>query len=264
MSELQQINQWPVDTVAGALIHSGEVIDKAGDTSRQFPVASVTKLVSAYAVMMAVEEGAVDLKQPAGPEGSTLEHLLAHASGVKFDSREQQKPVGERRIYSSAGYEWAAEIVEGATGIEFAEYLREGVCEPLGMSSTRLEDLAGHGLVSTVEDLAAFAAEVHDPQLLHPSTVADMRRVHFPGLRGIVPGYGSFKDCTWGLGFEIRGEKDHWMGALPADATGHFGMSGTYLWLAGDYAMVALTDRDFGDWAKPLWNETNTKIWEAL
>lgn len=38
------------------------------------------------------------------------------------------------------------------------------------------------------------------------------------------------------------------MGALPADATGHFGMSGTYLWLAGDYAMVALTDREFGDW----------------
>ena len=264
MSELQQINQWPVDTVAGALIHSGEMIDTVGDTSRQFPVASVTKLVSAYAVMMAVEEGAVDLKQPAGPEGSTLEHLLAHASGVKFDSREQQKPVGERRIYSSAGYEWAAEIVEEATGIEFAEYLREGVCEPLGMSSTRLEGSAGHGLVSTVEDLAAFAAEVQDSQLLHPSTVADMRRVHFAGLRGIVPGYGSFKDCTWGLGFEIRGEKDHWMGALPADATGHFGMSGTYLWLAGDYAMVVLADREFGDWAKPLWNETNTKIWQAL
>lgn len=67
-----------------------------------------------------------------------------------------------------------------------------------------------------------------------------------------------------GLGFEIRGEKDHWMGALPADATRHFGMSGTYLRLAGDYAMVALTDREFGDWAKPLWNETNTKVWQAL
>lgn len=58
------------------------------------------------------------------------------------------------------------------------------------MSSTRLEGSAGHGLVSTVQDLAAFAAEVQDPQLLHPSTVADMRRVHFGGLRGIVPGYG--------------------------------------------------------------------------
>ena len=93
MSELQQISQWPVDTVAGALIHSGESIDTVGDTSRQFPVASVTKLVSAYAVMMAVEAGAVDLKQPAGPEGTTHEHLLAHATRVKIDSREQQKPV---------------------------------------------------------------------------------------------------------------------------------------------------------------------------
>ena len=60
MSELQQLSQWPVDTVAGALIHSGEVIDTVGDTSRQFPVASVTKLVSAYAVLLAVEEGAVE------------------------------------------------------------------------------------------------------------------------------------------------------------------------------------------------------------
>ena len=264
MSELELLRQWSVDNVAGALLKCGDVLDEVGDATREFPVASVTKLVSAYAIMLAVEEGAVELEQPAGPEGATLEHLLAHASGVKFDSREQQKPVGERRIYSSAGYEWAAEIVEEATGIEFAEYLREGVCEPLGMSSTRLEGSAGHGLISTVQDLAAFAAEVQDPQLLHPSTVADMRRVHFGGLRGIVPGYGSFKDCTWGLGFEIRGEKDHWMGALPADATGHFGMSGTYLWLAGDYAMVALTDREFGDWAKPLWNETNSKIWQAL
>ena len=98
-----------------------------GDTGREFPVASVTKLVAAYGVMLAVEEGAVELAQPAGPEGSTLEHLLAHASGISFDSREPQKPVGERRIYSSAGYEWAADTVAKATGMDFAEYLREGI-----------------------------------------------------------------------------------------------------------------------------------------
>ena len=264
MSEFSQISQWPAETVAGALLHQGEVTETVGDTAREFPVASVTKLVAAYGVMLAVEEGAVELEQSAGPEGSTLEHLLAHASGISFDSREPQKPLGERRIYSSAGYEWAADTVAEATGMDFAEYLREGVLTPLGMKSTRLEGSAGHGLVSTVEDLAAFAAEVQDPQLLHPSTVADMRRVHFNGLRGIVPGYGSFKDCTWGLGFEIRGDKEHWMGSLPADAVGHFGMSGTYLWVAGDYAMVALTNRDFGEWCKPLWHDTNTAIWNSL
>ena len=264
MSEFSQISQWPADTVAGALLYRGEVIETVGDTAREFPVASITKLVAAYAVMMAVEEGAVELQQPADPEGSTLEHLLAHASGISFDSREPQKPVGERRIYSSAGYEWAADIVAEATGMDFAEYLREGILAPLGMESTRLEGSAGHGLVSTVQDLAVFAGEVQEPQLLHPSTVADMRRVHFGGLRGIVPGYGSFKDCTWGLGFEIHGNKDHWMGALPVDAAGHFGMSGTYLWVAGDYAMVALTNRDFGEWCKPLWHDANTAIWNSL
>ena len=262
MSAFSSIESWPVDTVAGALLHRGEVVEQVGNASRRFPVASVTKLVAAYGVMVAVEEGAVELGQPAGPEGSTLRHLLAHTSGVGFDSREPQKPVGERRIYSSAGYEWAAEVVEKATEITFPEYLAEGVCAPLGISATTLEGSAGHGLVSTVEDLVAFAREAQSPQLLDPSTVAEMTRVQFPGLRGIVPGYGSFKDCTWGLGFEIHGEKDQWMGSLPSDAVGHFGMSGTFLWVAGEWAMVALTDRDFGDWCKPLWAETNTAIWE--
>ena len=66
MSEFSQISQWPADTVAGALLHRGEVIETVGDTAREFPVASVTKLVAAYGVMLAVEEGAVELGQPAG------------------------------------------------------------------------------------------------------------------------------------------------------------------------------------------------------
>lgn len=90
MSELELLRQWPVDNVAGALLKRGDVLDEVGDATREFPVASVTKLVSSYAIMLAVEEGTVELDQPAGPEGATLEHLLAHASGVKFDSREQQ------------------------------------------------------------------------------------------------------------------------------------------------------------------------------
>lgn len=261
MSAFSGVANWPADNVAAALLHDGEVVVELGDSNREFAVASVTKPVVAYAIMLAAEEGAVELDQPAGPAGSTLRHLLAHASGIGFDSREPVKAVGHRRIYSSAGYEWAAELVEDATGMSFPEYLRQGVCEPLGMKDTVLHGSAGHGLISTVADLAAFAREVQAPQLLHPSTVQEMRSVQFPGLRGIVPGYGSFKDCTWGLGFEVHGQKDHWMGALPESAVGHFGMTGTYLWLAQGWAMVALTDHDFGDWAKPLWADTNTSIW---
>ncbi|APT92145.1 beta-lactamase [Corynebacterium phocae] len=265
MKPFEKVADFPVPNVAAALV-SPDGVRTLGEVDRRFEVASVTKPVVAYAVMVAVEEGAVELDQPAGPEGSTLRHLLAHASGVGFDSREPQKGVGERRIYSSAGYEWAAETVEGATGIKFPEYLHQAVFEPLGMNSSALEGSAGHGLRTTVSDLVAFAKEVQNPQLLHPSTVAEMRTLQFPGLRGIVPGYGNFKDCAWGLGFEIRAGKDHWMGELPAETVGHFGMTGTYLWIAPDdtHAMVMLSDKDFGDWAKPLWAETNTAIWQAL
>ena len=266
MSLREHLDQWPVDNVAAQVLRGGEVVDSVGDTSRRYPVASVTKLVVAYGVMLAVEEGAVELDQAAGPEGSTLRHLLTHASGVGFDSREPQKPVGERRIYSSAGYEWAAEIVGAAAEMDFADYLREGVLEPLGLGDTALEGSAGHGLVSTVDDLAAFAREVLNPQLLDPSTAEEMRTVRYPELRGIVPGYGMQKPCPWGLGFELRGSKDpHWTGKnMPEETAGHFGMSGTYLWVAGEHAMVALTDRDFGDWAKPLWAETNAAIYAEL
>lgn len=265
MSALAKISDWPVDNVAGALI-GPDGVETVGETSRAFDIKSVTKPVVSMGVMLAVEEGAVELDQPAGPEGSTLRHLLSHASGVDFDSRDAKRPVEDRRIYSSAGYEWAAEIVGDATGIPFEQYLDEGLFRPLGMTSSRLAGSAGHGLISTVDDLAKFAAEVLNPQIIHPDTVKDMRTVQFPDLRGIVPGYGMHRPCPWGLGFEIHGEKDpHWMGAnMPADAAGHFGMSGTYLWIAGDYAMVSLTDRDFGDWAKPLWAETNAAIWDEI
>lgn len=266
MNPLSSLSKWPVDNVAAALVAADGIVETFGDTAKVFPVASLTKLVSAYGIMMAVEEGAVELDGAAGPEGATLRHLLAHASGVGFDSRESQKPVGERRIYSSAGYEWAADTVAEACEMDFADYLTEGVLEPLGMRDTALRGLAGHGLHSSVQDLAEFAREVLRPQLLSAASVNEMQTVQFDGLRGVVPGYGMQKPCPWGLGFEIKGQKaPHWTGeTMPPETVGHFGMSGTYLWVAGDYAMIALTDRDFGDWAKPLWAETNDAVWGAL
>lgn len=267
------LSKWPVDNVAAALVRQdgrGEngvsTLETLGSEDRVYQLASVTKLLSSYAVLLAVEEGAFELDDPLGPEGSTVRHLLAHASGVGFDSREPQKRAGERRIYSSAGYEILAEHVEETTGIAFDEYLSQGVFEPLGMQRARLRGGAGHGGEASVSDMARFACELLAPTLLSATTLEQARSNQFGDLRGVVPGYGMQKPCPWGLGFEIKGHKQpHWTGdGMPADTVGHFGMSGTYLWVAGDYAMVALTDRDFGDWAKPLWQETNTAIWQEL
>ncbi len=260
------LGNWPVDNVSAALVLANGHAETFGDQHRTYPLASVTKLLAAYGFLMAVEEEAFYLDSPCGPEGSTVRHLLAHASGVGFDTREPQKPVAERRIYSSAGFEILADYVDKTTGIPFAEYLHEGVFAPLGMTDAVLEGSAGHGAVASASSLALFAQELLRPQLLSPETLREATTNQFGDLRGVVPGYGMQKPCPWGLGFELKGEKTpHWTGdGMPPTTFGHFGMTGTYLWVADDYAMVALTDRDFGDWAKPLWQETNTAIWREL
>lgn len=270
------LENWPADTVAAALIAPGAADDSStfGDQKHVFELASVTKLLSAYAFLMAVEEGVFELDTPCGPEGSTVRHLLAHASGVGFDTREQQKPAGERRIYSSAGYEILAERLEAEAGMTFSDYATQGIFEPLKMSSTEIYGSAGHGGRSSVDNLLLFARELLRPTLIDETTLRDAFTNQFGNIRGIVPGYGMQKPCPWGLGFEIKDHKDpHWTGDnMPEDTVGHFGMAGTYLWVvpawsdspAAGAAMVALTDREFGDWAKPLWQETNTSIFAEL
>ncbi|WP_342318162.1 serine hydrolase domain-containing protein [Corynebacterium mayonis] len=259
------LSNWPVDNVCAALV--GDTEASVGDEDRVYELASVTKLLSAYAFLLAVEEGALELDSPAGPQGATVRHLLAHASGVGFDSREPQRGVGERRIYSSAGFEILGDLLEQETGMSFADYVREAVFVPLGMNSAQIYGSPGHEGKASLSDLRSFAAELVQPMLLSEQTLREAFRNQFGELRGVVPGYGMQTPCPWGLGFEIKGEKSpHWTGDnMPAQTVGHFGMAGTYLWVVpGRQAMVVLSDRQFGDWAKPLWQETNTAIYGEL
>lgn len=264
---LDLVKEWPVDNFAAAVI-DGDDIHRVGDLGKVFHLMSVTKPLSAYGFLMAMEEGVFELDTPLGPEGATVRHLLAHASGVGFKETDRVRGVGERRIYSNYGFQILADAVTEAAEMDFAEYLRQGVMEPLNMQWTRLLGEAGWEAQGTAHDLITFLLELLNPTLLHPSTMAEATTVQFPELSGIVPGYGMMKPCPWGLGFEIKGDKSpHWTGEnMPADTFGHFGQSGTYIWVAPGTgrAMVALTDRPFGDWAKPLWAETNAAIWEEL
>lgn len=268
LTSFEKIADWPVDNVSAALIRDGELTHTLGDDNHVFAVASVTKPVAAYGFAMAVEEGVFAWDTPVGPEGATVRHLLAHASGIGKDAANPDRAPEDRRIYSSAGFEVLQEKLEDEAGMDFAEYLKLGLFEPLGMNNTVLKGSSGYALETTVADLARFAQEVLAPSLLDPSTVKEMLTPQFADLRGIVPGYGMQKPCLWGLGFEIHGTKDpHWMGAaLPDNAVGHFGMYGSYIWLLPDekIALLALTDKDFGEWAKPLWAETNDAIWQEL
>ena len=260
MGALDAINDWPVTAAAAAVVGPGGLLASHGDTERVFELASVTKPLVARAVHVAIEEGVVELDTPAGPPGSTIRHLLAHASGLAMhDDRVLAKP-GTRRMYSNQGFTVLAEAVEAESGIEFGRYLAEAVFEPLGMAATRLTGgavAAGFGATSTVADLATFAGELLRPATVSAGLHTEATTVQFPGLDGVLPGYGVQRPNDWGLGFEIRDAKSpHWTGARNSARTyGHFGQSGGFIWVDPDaeLALVALTDRDFGEWALGLW-----------
>ena len=260
MAALELIDDWPVPAAAAAVVGPSGVVASHGDTERVFALASVTKPLVARATQIAIEEGVVDLDTAAGPPGSTVRHLLAHASGLAVHSDRVLAKPGTRRVYSNYGFTVLAETVQQESGIEFGRYLAEAVCEPLAMATTRLDggaEAAGFGATSTVADLVAFAGELLRPSTVSAQLHADAITVQFPGLDGVLPGYGVKRPNDWGLGFEIRDSKSpHWTGARNSARTyGHFGQSGGFIWADPqiDLALVVLTDRDFGEWALDLW-----------
>lgn len=259
MSALELLQSWPVPTVAAAVVGTSGVLATHGDLDRPFRLASVTKPLVARAAQVAVEEGAIELDTPAGPPGATVRHLLAHTSGLSMlDDKVIAKP-GTRRVYSNTGFAVLAETIAHATDIDFGTYLAESVFQPLGMSSS-LDGgakAAGYGVTASVADLVQFAGELLTPALVSTGMHTEAISVQFPGLDGVLPGYGAQRPNDWGLGFELKAAKSpHWTGAANSPGTfGHFGQSGTFIWAdpAVGLALVVLTDRDFGDWAHPLW-----------
>lgn len=257
MAALDTVKSWPVPNAAAGWIDRNGRQASTGDSHAPFALASVTKPIFSYAVLVAIEEGTLDLDQQAGPAGSTVRHLLSHASGMPPELGGPTADPETRRIYSNAGFEVLGTALAEASGMSASAYFDLAVAEPLGLSKTTIGSSPAHGGTSCVEDLLTLVREWLSPTLIHPATMHAATTVVFPQLAGVLPGYGRKVPNPWGLGFEIRGEKTpHWSGARNSPATfGHFGRAGTLVWVdpeAGCGA-VALTDRDFGPWAMGVW-----------
>ena len=253
---LARIEDWPVEHAAAGVVRGAEAWSH-GPADRRFAWASVTKLFTAMAALVAAEEGVVDLDEPAGPPGSTVRHLLGHASGLPFDGPRAISKPGKRRIYSNNGIEVLAAFLADKAEMPFADYLSAAVFEPLGLSGVALEGSAAAGLVGPLTDLLAFGRELMAPTLVAPETLHEATTVTFPGLAGILPDFGRYEPLDWGLGFEIRDAKEpHWTGTRNSPRTfGHFGSAGSFIWVDPDAgaACAALADRQFGQWAKEAW-----------
>ncbi|AGP30501.1 serine hydrolase domain-containing protein [Corynebacterium terpenotabidum] len=282
---LAETAEWPVDHCSAAAVSVGAAPVTVGDAHRVFPLASVSKLITATTVLSAVAEGCFELDDTVhgisassgvpvdGPSDATVRELLAHASGVGFRDRVLEKEPRVRRIYSSAGFEILADLVTAAVSdadLDFSTYVHAAVTQPLGISPEELivNGSAGHGFSGSVDALSRLAAEFLSPTLVPEPLWAEALSVQFPELNGIVPGYGSQRPCPWGLGFELHGAKSpHWLSpGMPTDVAGHFGQSGTFLWFhrGAGVAGVVLTDRAFGAWAKQRWDGFNARLWTAL
>lgn len=253
-----QFEAWPVDRAGYAILVGGQVVERGGDDG-VFELASIAKLFAAMTAMIALEEGSLDLDAAAGPPGSTVRHLLAHAAGYDFDGDQVVAGVGVRRVYSNAGIEHYAEHLEDRTGMSYSEYLRLGVLEPLGLTDTVLYGSPAQGMRSSVDDIAALAAELMRPTLVSAETLRMARSPVFEDLAGVLPGIGRFEPNPFGLAIEVKGAKHpHWAGSRTSPETfGHFGGAGTFLWVDPtiDVGAVALTDRGFDSWAMQVWPE---------
>jgi CubicO group peptidase (beta-lactamase class C family) len=264
-ASLDAIHSWPGEATAGWLTAS--VDNRVGPATKVFAWASVTKIVTALAAWIAVEEGVVEWDDPAGPPGSTLAHLLAHASGRSPDSAGVLAPPGTRRIYSNYGIEEAALHVATRAEMPFPDYVRAAVVEPLGMNATELSGSPASGAQGPLEDLLRLGRELLQPTLISTETLRRATDVAFPGLVGVLPGFGRQDPNDWGLGVEIRDHKSpHWTGRLnSAETFGHFGQSGSFLWVDPRRGMVlaSLSDRPFGPWATEAWPELSDAVLQA-
>jgi CubicO group peptidase (beta-lactamase class C family) len=287
---LAEVDGWEPPTVAVGVTDATTTLASHGPTDEVLWFASVTKPLTAYGVLLAAQRGELSLDEPAdvafGPKGVTVRHLLAHAGGLPRERGGPTTSVEHRRSYSDWAYELLGDLVASRGGLPFERYLDLEVCRPLGMTRTSLGGPAGHGIHGTLEDLLRFARELLAPTLLEPELLAEATTVAFPGLDGVVPGFGRFTPNDWGLGFELKGSKDgrgstdaskdgsgsngsttrHWMGTRLSERTfGHFGLSGSFLWVDPDRGVAAaeLADRHFGDWARDAWGPFNDRLADA-
>jgi len=263
LESLRTIDDWGARTAAAGVVRAGSEVAVHGPRDVALRWASITKLLTGVAVLVALEEGIVDLDDAAGPPAATLRHLLAHAAGLPPDEGPPLMPPERRRIYSNYGIELAAARVAERAEMTFGEYLRSAVLDPLGLAG-ELHGSPAWGYRGPLGDLLRLARELLAPTLVAQETLAEATSVQFPGLAGVLPSWGRMDPNDWGLAFELRDEKSpHWTSARNSPRTfGHFGAAGTFLWVDPvlGAACGVLTDKEFGDWAIEAWPAFNDDV----
>ncbi|HKR63192.1 MAG TPA: serine hydrolase domain-containing protein, partial [Thermoanaerobaculia bacterium] len=157
-------------------VHAYGLADVENQTAMKidssFRLASITKTMTAIAILQLVERGKIDLDAevqtyvPYFPRKKwpvTVRQLLGHLAGIPhyvnrateqhikehkstresveiFENFDLVAEPGTKWSYSSYGYNLLGAVIEQASGQSYGDYMRANIFAPLGMTSTRLDD----------------------------------------------------------------------------------------------------------------------------
>jgi CubicO group peptidase (beta-lactamase class C family) len=227
-----------------------------------FQIGSLTKQFTATGIMLLAQQGKLTLDDPvtryfpdapASWQGMTLRHLLTHTSGLPSDGLRttdktrfadfteaevlqgaESSPLaakpGEQFQYSNLGYDLLAIIIGRVGGTPYADFVRQRLFEPLGMTATRFNDrlavipnrasgylldragmhiclqysptrfLGSASIVSTAHDLALWDQSLINHTLVTPASLKQM-------WTPMTLNNGSKTD--YGLGWYVSADKGH-------------------------------------------------------
>lgn len=221
------------------------------DPDTLYCIASVTKAITAFGVLLLCDEGRLQLDQPAArwlddlpPQWGeiTIRQFLCHVSGIPGDglirraswessiavaARLSAGQPGLRTRYNNFNYVVAGRLIEVVGGRPYADFVRDRIFTPLGMSRSRIGeaydynratgyqrtwrggliepplwaeagaqyDAAGRGF-SSLNDMLAFLGAIREGRLLSASSQAELTRPYGPAQRGTC---GWFAKVTGGV-----------------------------------------------------------------
>ncbi len=263
----------PFRHAIAAVDANGAVIWSQGDVGGVFPLASVTKIVTAMSTLVAVQERLLDISDPVGADEAgrqySVAHLLSHSSGLasEGDGATFRDAPGRRRIYSNQGFDVLGEYLREKVDQPLTRWMDRSVYQPLGLRSTVIPKSPASSGFGNAIDMTLLIEELLNPYILSERSNSALTTTVLPGLRGILPGYGMQKNNAWGLGAEVKANKrPHWTPPEAVPATfGHFGMSGSFLWVDPVKRIGAtfLGDLEFGQWHKDNWPVLGSQIMKA-
>ncbi len=254
MDDASVLRGWPDGSaviVARSAARGTDYLVHVGDAGLVRSWASVSKVAVAYAMARGVDAGVVDLESHV-TDGATLAQVLSHCGGLGAERDDPRYPPGTRRVYSNVGIDLAVASVTDAP----SPWLRDNVWAPLGLSSCELVGRPAAGVHGSLEDMTELALAWLRHDNLSPAVATAFTSPFAPTLAGVVPGFGRFDPCAWGLGVEVHDTKHHWMGTIASPAAfGHFGQSGTLLLIDPTRSLVvsAAAGSPFGPWAVATW-----------